>query len=77
MSKIIPPSSLKATLAKKILPIDNCCSKGCKKCPYGRWLKRRGQSWHVLIDESLKLISPYVWIALSLATFALGHYVNG
>ncbi len=77
MTKIVPEPSLKATLAKKILPMEDCCSKGCKKCPYGRWLKRRGQSWRVLIDEALKLVSPYVWIAISILTFALGHYVKG
>jgi hypothetical protein len=74
MTEIVTPNTLQARLAKKLLPMENCCGEGCKKCPYGRWLKRRGQHWHILADEALKLISPYIWMGLIILAYIIGQY---
>jgi hypothetical protein len=68
---------LKQRLAENLLPIKDCCGKGCRKCNYGRWLKHRPQSWLVLVDECLKRMPPWLWaIGLGLAYMA-GYATHG
>lgn len=81
MSKCGPPFSdyepdIKNWLAKRLLPIKDCCGSGCKKCNYGRWLKRRPRTWPVLIDECLKRTPPWLWGIGLLVAFAAGYLIG-
>lgn len=70
--KIILPQTLQNRLAEKLLPIDNCCKTGCRKCNYGRWLKSENRNWLTLCDEISKRMPPKIWILLILLSFFLG-----
>ncbi len=68
-----PGTTLKDRLAKRLLPITDCCGKGCRKCNYGRWLKHRPRTWRVLADESLKRMPPWLWAILLALAYLAGY----
>ena len=75
--KIILPDILQNRLAAKLLPIENCCGSGCRKCNYGRWLKAENRSWAMLAHETAKRAPPLIWLILILCSFALGFICGG
>ena len=70
--KIILPQTLQNRMAEKLLPIENCCGSGCRKCNYGRWLKCEQRGWAMLARESAKRAPPIIWLGLIAVSFVLG-----
>jgi Oxidoreductase-like protein, N-terminal len=72
--KIILPPTLQNRIAAKLLPIENCCGSGCRKCNYGRWLKAEKRTWFMLINESTKRMPPYAWLMLIITAYVIGYF---
>ncbi len=75
--KIILPQTLQNRIAAKLLPIENCCGSGCRKCNYGRWLKAENRNWVTLFHEITKRTPPWIWLILVICSFILGLVCGG
>jgi hypothetical protein len=71
--KIILEPTLQNRIAEKLLPIENCCASGCRKCNYGRWLKAEKRTWWSLLNEITKRMPPRLWFVLIVLAYILGY----